>query len=298
MKKKLILTTFILLFLATFSTTVDAQIKPKDFSGVWTLDESQSKFPDGVQIESMTMKVLQTANELKIETQTKRSQNGTRSEAMRRGAGETVTVSVYNLDGKEATTDIGVNKTGKEIRKAIVTPDGKLSLTITRNLNDGIGNFAIKTNETWEFADAPGETLKVIRYTETPRGATNAEMYFKKSSDPLPTEIKTVNTPPKVIFDPTAPNDAPMIMLARKAINLVKPAYPAAARPSRARGAVTVKVTLDEKGDVISAEAISGDNLLREAAEKAAKKSKFSPEIVDGKPVKITGVIVYNFAPY
>jgi hypothetical protein len=224
MKKKFILTTLILLFLTTFSA-VDAQIKPKDFSGVWTLDASQSKFPDGMQIESITMKVLQTANELKIETQTKRSQKETRADAMRRGgSGEIVVVSVYNLDGKEATNDIGSNKSGKEIRKAIMTPDGKLSLTITRNLNDGISNFVIKINETWEFTDAGGKTLKVIRYTETPSGATNAEMYFKKSSELLPAEVKTVNAaPPRVVFDPNAPNDVPLTMLAGKAIKLEKP---------------------------------------------------------------------------
>ncbi len=80
-----------------------------------------------------------------------------------------------------------------------------------------------------------------------------------------------------------------------KATNLVNPAYPAAAKAVRAAGAVNVQVTIDEEGNVISASAVSGHPLLRAASEKAARASKFSPTTLEGKPVKVTGVIVYNF---
>jgi TonB family protein len=80
-----------------------------------------------------------------------------------------------------------------------------------------------------------------------------------------------------------------------KATNLVKPAYPAAAKAVRAEGAVNVQVTIDEEGSVISANAVSGHPLLRAAAVQAARSSKFSPTTLQGKPVKVTGVIVYNF---
>jgi outer membrane biosynthesis protein TonB len=46
---------------------------------------------------------------------------------------------------------------------------------------------------------------------------------------------------------------------------------------------------------VISASAISGHALLRQAAESAARASKFSPTMLSGQKVKVTGVIVYNF---
>ena len=82
-----------------------------------------------------------------------------------------------------------------------------------------------------------------------------------------------------------------------KATNLVKPPYPAAARAVRASGAVNVEVTVDEKGDVISARAISGHPLLRASAEQAARSSKFSPTLLSGQPVKVMGVIVYKFVP-
>jgi protein TonB len=82
-----------------------------------------------------------------------------------------------------------------------------------------------------------------------------------------------------------------------KATNLVKPPYPAAARAVRAAGAVNVQVTIDENGNVISASAVSGHPLLRSAAVQAARSSKFSPTMLSGQPVKVTGVIVYNFVP-
>ena len=80
-----------------------------------------------------------------------------------------------------------------------------------------------------------------------------------------------------------------------KAKTLAKPSYPAAARAVGASGAVNVQVTIDENGDVISAAAVSGHPLLRQAAEQAARASKFSPTLLQGQPVRVTGVIVYNF---
>jgi len=82
-----------------------------------------------------------------------------------------------------------------------------------------------------------------------------------------------------------------------KAVVLTKPNYPSAARAVRASGAVQVQVTLDEDGEVTAADAISGHPLLRQAAEMAAKESRFTPPILDGQPVKIKGIIVFNFVP-
>ncbi len=80
-----------------------------------------------------------------------------------------------------------------------------------------------------------------------------------------------------------------------KAIDLPKPAYPAAARAVRASGAVNVQVTVDEEGNVISASAVSGHPLLRASAVSAAQNAKFNPTLLGGNPVKVSGVIVYNF---
>lgn len=82
-----------------------------------------------------------------------------------------------------------------------------------------------------------------------------------------------------------------------KAINLPKPPYPAAARAERASGPVSVQVLIDQKGKVISATAVSGHTLLRPAAVAAARSATFSPTFVNGRLVKVSGVITYNFIP-
>ncbi len=82
-----------------------------------------------------------------------------------------------------------------------------------------------------------------------------------------------------------------------KAISLPKPPYPAAARAVRASGTVTVQVTISETGSVISASAAGGHPLLRAAAVQAARGARFSPTQLSGQPVKVTGVITYNFVP-
>jgi protein TonB len=80
-----------------------------------------------------------------------------------------------------------------------------------------------------------------------------------------------------------------------KAVHLVQPAYPAVAKAAHASGMVIVQVLIDENGNVISADAISGHPLLRAAATSAARASKFTPTKLSGQPVKATGVINYNF---
>ena len=80
-----------------------------------------------------------------------------------------------------------------------------------------------------------------------------------------------------------------------KAISKPQPPYPALAKAARASGLVTVQVTVDETGGVVSAAAVSGHPLLRAAAEQAARQAKFSPTLLAGKPVKVKGVLTYNF---
>jgi TonB family protein len=80
-----------------------------------------------------------------------------------------------------------------------------------------------------------------------------------------------------------------------KAISLPKPTYPPVAKAAHASGTVTVQVTVDEEGKVISANAVSGHPLLQAAAVQAARQARFSPTLLAGQPVKVTGVITYNF---
>jgi len=84
-------------------------------------------------------------------------------------------------------------------------------------------------------------------------------------------------------------------MLNSKAIELPNPTYPAAAKAVDAAGIVSVEVTIDESGNVISAKAVSGHPLLQSAAVAAARQAKFAPTQLEGTPVKVSGIISYNF---
>ncbi|MBX3268586.1 MAG: TonB family protein [Acidobacteria bacterium] len=80
-----------------------------------------------------------------------------------------------------------------------------------------------------------------------------------------------------------------------KATFLPKPEYPPAAKAVRASGAVNVEVMIDTDGTVIEANAVSGHPLLRRSAVTAARSAKFAPTMLAGKPVKVKGVLVFNF---
>lgn len=93
------------------------------------------------------------------------------------------------------------------------------------------------------------------------------------------------------------PKDGSESFLKRTAIVLPRPPYPPAARVLRASGPVSIKILIDESGAVFSAHPISGHPLLRASAGQAACKAKFRPTILTGKPVKVIGIVTYNFVP-
>ena len=103
--------------------------------------------------------------------------------------------------------------------------------------------------------------------------------------------------PPKKEAPKPVPKQISGGVLNGKATSLPKPPYPPAARAVRASGAVSVQVLIDENGNVVSASAVSGHPLLRAAAVAAARGAKFSPTKLSGQPVKVSGVITYNFVP-
>lgn len=80
-----------------------------------------------------------------------------------------------------------------------------------------------------------------------------------------------------------------------RATSMPPPNYPSAASSKGVQGVVRVYITINERGEVTEAKAICGPALLREAAEQAARRARFTPTLLSGSPVKVTGVINYNF---
>jgi TonB family protein len=97
---------------------------------------------------------------------------------------------------------------------------------------------------------------------------------------------------------PTGPVSKAVVsggVLNGKAVSKPEPEYPETAKAARASGTVTVQILVDEEGNVISASAVSGHPLLQQAAVAAARTAKFSPTRLSGQPVKVSGVVTYNF---
>ena len=80
-------------------------------------------------------------------------------------------------------------------------------------------------------------------------------------------------------------------MLNSKAIYLPVPEAPS----SEASGVVLVAIVVDEQGSVIEARAVSGPAALHPAAVTAARLARFTPTVLMGEPVKVSGTLSYNF---
>jgi periplasmic protein TonB len=109
-----------------------------------------------------------------------------------------------------------------------------------------------------------------------------------------------VNIPdPPPVPDPPKPVVPKILKISRvlnsQAMSLPKPNYPPLAKQIGLRGTVTVQVLIDETGKVISAKAISGHPVLIPEAQRAALQARFSPTVISDQPVKVSGVITYNF---
>ena len=86
-------------------------------------------------------------------------------------------------------------------------------------------------------------------------------------------------------------------VLNAKAITLPKPVYPPIAKAAKASGTVIVQVIVDETGNVVSARPLSGHPLLQASAVAAARGAKFTPTKLSGKPVKVSGTLIFTFVP-
>ena len=121
--------------------------------------------------------------------------------------------------------------------------------------------------------------------TSSATGVESPSTEVVRATDPPP--IKPIEVKPPRIKSEGVING--------KATYLPSPAYPKTAEAVGASGIVNVQVTIDETGKVISSKAVSGHPLLRGTAESAAWKARFSPTLLSRVPVKVTGVIVFNF---
>lgn len=125
---------------------------------------------------------------------------------------------------------------------------------------------------------------------------TREKEIFVKPNDKILLELELVKDKPKYsepeqIERPAV--SAPIVPASpRKKVN---PVYPTHARQTSVVGTVTITVEIDDKGEVVSARALDGPLALRQAAEDAARKWKFTPAYQNGVAIYSSFTIQFNF---
>jgi TonB family protein len=110
-----------------------------------------------------------------------------------------------------------------------------------------------------------------------------------------PAQLVNIEQPPPVPDPPKPPKVISKGPITGQAIFLPKPAYPPMAKQIHLQGQVNVQVLVDEQGRVVSAKVVSGHPLFLAEAQRAALQARFSPTKLGDQPVKVSGIITYNF---
>jgi protein TonB len=126
---------------------------------------------------------------------------------------------------------------------------------------------------------------------------------YSNAGGPVVTDLEGEGAPPVAVKPtpmptpqkPTGPVRLSSEVITSKAISKPAPPYPIIAKHAGIQGPVSVQILIDEQGHVVNAKATSGNALLQAAAVQAAFKASFTPTLLNGQPVKVTGVITYNF---
>jgi TonB family protein len=108
-------------------------------------------------------------------------------------------------------------------------------------------------------------------------------------------EIVPVDDQPPPPEPPKPPKVVSKGVITGLATYLPKPLYTEIAKRARAQGSVSIQVLIDESGRVISAKALSGSPFLTVESQKAAMQARFAPTLLSNQPVKVSGIITYNF---
>lgn len=113
-----------------------------------------------------------------------------------------------------------------------------------------------------------------------------------------PEESAALSAQARLILDPEENSDPSLEtaeIIRGKALHRESPGYPSAAKSQRVSGTVVCQIIIDEKGTVTSVKTKCGHPLLKGEAERACWKWKFKPTLINGTPVKVTGLLSFAF---
>lgn len=198
-------------------------------------------------------------------------------------------------------------KPPREARSPAPRRSAPTNAPVDRNITVSERRAAIApTNDPRIFPDKPG-----IKGSDIPpvTGAVrltgrDVDPPFETSGDkggcvtcngtPTGVRVETDTKPPAPVKPPTTHRVSTGVLIS-KVVSLPQPAYPAMAKQIRLQGVVSVQILVDEHGKVISAQAVSGHPILTGPSKDAAMRARFTPTVLNGQPVKVQGVITYNF---
>jgi len=239
------------------------------------------------------------------------SECGERTDAATNGDGDTqacVEVNSILSDGRKVIVMIAVGT----FKKGVTGPpafrfgviDKKGELRPIRRLRD----LQKLLSGQWEPANIPAVKLPEVNMPGVMLAPNNAystgtllmtgDDFVQLSSIEEPLPEPPPNRPQISTPSPDQSQSIQQVVekvLEGNAITRVEPTYPPAARIMKAFGTVMVQITISETGSVIDAKAISGHKALRPAAVEAAYKWVFKPTTVNGEPIKVQGVLTFNF---
>ena len=81
-------------------------------------------------------------------------------------------------------------------------------------------------------------------------------------------------------------------------ISAPTPDYPTLARLAHVSGEVVIQAVVGKNGNVLTTHVLSGNHLLRGAAQDAVRRWRFKPYLMDGRPVEVSTIVTVRFKPH
>lgn len=198
---------------------------------------------------------------------------------------ETLSQSNFTLDGHPGRAGAWRLPDGKMLRGKVLLV-GQRAYTILVSMPDEQGATPQAAHFYEETANKFLDSFKLVPVAPMPQG--EVDRYLAGHSGEF------IGSPSSDNGGATSATNTAKVTEG-KVISRPEPDYPPIARAARAQGQVVVRIVADEEGKVVAAQVVSGHPLLQESALRAARKLRFRPPLMDGKPVKFSGTITYTF---
>jgi outer membrane biosynthesis protein TonB len=172
-----------------------------------------------------------------------------------------------------------ISTPGVKAMRSLAAKAAEKTLLDPTTLRGDAGEWHFRLSFTFKHPTLPADSI-APKADPAPDGLRTGALMISKDQAALPAEL---GQQPKIISGGVLNGHAKKL------------AKPNLVGMLAIAGRVDVWVVIDEKGKVYRAQAISGYADMGAVARLAACESEFAPTLLDGKPVKVSGVITYNF---